>query len=168
MTARVAPVAPRGSEALEAIASGEAADASSNAAVADPDRQHRDRLDAVVARQEQALGRQASALSSWTIGGRRHRHRAAARFGEGASAVGPATGWSSHKDIAAKALRKLAGPHVPASLTKLEQAVKRANAAYEKAEAQVREQQRAERQATVPETDEGIGDEFDEDLDDAA
>ena len=28
----------------------------------------------------------------------------------------PATRWSSHKDIAAKALRKLAGPHVPASL----------------------------------------------------
>ena len=46
----------------------------------------------------------------------------------------PATRWSSHKDIAAKALRKLAGPHVPASLTKLEQAVKRAHAAYDKAE----------------------------------
>ena len=29
----------------------------------------------------------------------------------------PATRWSSHKDLAAKALRKLAGPHVPASLT---------------------------------------------------
>jgi hypothetical protein len=43
----------------------------------------------------------------------------------------PATGWSSHKDIAAKALRKLAGPHVPASLSKLEQAVKRAHAAYD-------------------------------------
>jgi hypothetical protein len=47
------------------IAPNEAADASSNAAVADPDRQHRDRLDAVVATQEQALGRQASALPSW-------------------------------------------------------------------------------------------------------
>src|SRR5215207_2332136 len=62
----------------------------------------------------------------------------------------PATRWSSHKDIAGKALRKLAGPHVPASLTKLEQAVKRAHAAYDKAEAQVGEQQ------------------LDEDLDDAA
>jgi hypothetical protein len=46
----------------------------------------------------------------------------------------PATRWSSHNDLAAKALRKLAGPHLPASLTKLEQAVKRAQVAYEKAE----------------------------------
>jgi hypothetical protein len=80
----------------------------------------------------------------------------------------PATRWSSHKDIAAKALKKLAGPHIPASLTKLEQAVKRAHAAYEKAEAQVREQQRAEPQPAEPDTDDGIGDELDEDLDDAA
>jgi hypothetical protein len=82
----------------------------------------------------------------------------------------PATRWSSHKDIAGKALKKLAGPHVPASLTKLEQAVKRAHAAYDKAEAQVREQQRAERQPVDAEleTDDGIGDELDEDLDDAA
>jgi ParB/RepB/Spo0J family partition protein len=43
----------------------------------------------------------------------------------------PAIRWSSHKDIAAKALEKLAGPHVPASLTKLEQAVKRAHSAYD-------------------------------------
>ena len=35
----------------------------------------------------------------------------------------PATRWSSHRDIAAKALRKLAGPHVPATLSRLEQAV---------------------------------------------
>ena len=48
----------------------------------------------------------------------------------------PATRWSSHKDIAAKALRKLAGPHVPASLTRLEQAVKRAHAAYEQGRGQ--------------------------------
>jgi hypothetical protein len=41
----------------------------------------------------------------------------------------PATPWSSHKDIAAKALQKLAGPHVPASLTKLAQSVKRAHTA---------------------------------------
>jgi hypothetical protein len=32
----------------------------------------------------------------------------------------PASRWRSHKDLAAKALRKLAGPHLPASLTKLE------------------------------------------------
>jgi hypothetical protein len=80
----------------------------------------------------------------------------------------PATRWSSHKDIAAKALRKLAGPHVPVSVTKLEQAVKRAHAAYDKAEAQVRALQRAERQPSEPETDDGMGDELDEDLDAAA
>ena len=56
----------------------------------------------------------------------------------------PATSWSSHKDHAAKALRKLAGPHLPASLTKLEQAVKRAHAAYETAEAAQREAQAAD------------------------
>jgi hypothetical protein len=56
----------------------------------------------------------------------------------------PATRWDSHKDIAAKALRKLAGPHIPASLTKLERAVKRAHNAYETAERQARERQRAE------------------------
>jgi hypothetical protein len=53
----------------------------------------------------------------------------------------PATRWSSHKDIAARALRKLAGPHAPATLTKLEQAVKRAHAAYERAERAARERQ---------------------------
>jgi hypothetical protein len=56
----------------------------------------------------------------------------------------PASRWSSHKDIAAKALRKLAGPHLPASLTKLEQAVKRTHTAYEKAD-------RAQRDAAVAE-----------------
>ena len=34
------------------------------------------------------------------------------------------TRWSSHKNHAAKALRKLAGPYLPASLTELERAVK--------------------------------------------
>ena len=56
----------------------------------------------------------------------------AARLVVPASQRMPATRWSSHKDIAAKALRKLAGPHAPASLTKLEQAVKRAHAAYDR------------------------------------
>ena len=74
----------------------------------------------------------------------------------------PATRWSSHKDIAAKALRKLAGPHAPASLTKVEQAVKRARAAYDKAETQAREQQRAERQDTEPETDDELAEDLDE------
>jgi hypothetical protein len=58
----------------------------------------------------------------------------------------PATRWSSHKDIAAKALKKLAGPHLPASLSKLEQAVKRAHAVHDKAQASAREQARAARQ----------------------
>jgi hypothetical protein len=74
----------------------------------------------------------------------------------------PATRWSSHKDLAAKALRKLAGPHVPASRTKLEQAVKRANSAYEKAETTQREAQRAD----TP-TDEPVDDQPGEDLADA-
>ena len=46
--------------------------------------------------------------------------------------------------VCRQALRKLAGPHVPASLTKLEQAVKRAHAAYDKAERNARERQRAQ------------------------
>ena len=39
----------------------------------------------------------------------------------------PAIRWSSHKDLAAKALAKLAAPHLPASLRQLEAAVKRAH-----------------------------------------
>ena len=35
--------------------------------------------------------------------------------------------WASHKDHAAKALKKLAGPHLPGSLRQLETAVKRAH-----------------------------------------
>jgi hypothetical protein len=79
------------------------------------------------------------------------------------------TRWSSHKDQAAKALRKLAGPHVPTSLTKLEQAVKRAHTIYDKAERAHHEQQRAEHQASEAEPDEStVEDELDEELDDAA
>jgi hypothetical protein len=81
----------------------------------------------------------------------------------------PARGWGSHKDIAAKALRKLAGPHVPASLTKLEQAVKRAHSAYGKAETAAREQHRAERQAVETEPEESpVDDGLDADLSAAA
>jgi hypothetical protein len=80
----------------------------------------------------------------------------------------PGTRWSSRKDIAAKALRKLAGPHVPTTLTRLEQAVKRAHAAYDKTETAVREQQRAARKQVEPEGDEGAGGEPNEDLDEAA
>jgi hypothetical protein len=81
----------------------------------------------------------------------------------------PATRWSSHKDIAAKALRKLARPHVPATLSGLERAVKRAHAAYDKAETAARERQCAERETVAPESDDdGIGDDVDEDLNEAA
>ncbi|MCW2985667.1 MAG: hypothetical protein JWR63_3237, partial [Conexibacter sp.] len=40
----------------------------------------------------------------------------------------PATRWPSHKDHAAKALRKLCRPAIPAAMTQLERAVERANA----------------------------------------
>jgi ParB/RepB/Spo0J family partition protein len=42
--------------------------------------------------------------------------------------------WNSHKDIAAKALKKLVGPHLPASLRQLEAAVRRAHEKLEKTE----------------------------------
>ena len=41
--------------------------------------------------------------------------------------------WSSHKDQAIKALEKLAGPHVPASLKAIERAVKKAQADHDRA-----------------------------------
>ena len=75
----------------------------------------------------------------------------------------PATRWSSHKDLAAKALRKLAEPHVPASLTNLEQAVKRAHSAYEKTVAAQHGAQRADA-PTAEADDDDAGD----DLADAA
>jgi hypothetical protein len=50
------------------------------------------------------------------------------------------TGWSSHKGIAAKALAKLAGPHMPASLKQLERAIDRAAKEYRVAEETAREQ----------------------------
>ena len=45
----------------------------------------------------------------------------------------PPMRWSSHKDHARKALAKLAGPHLPASLKQLEKAVARAKAGHEEA-----------------------------------
>ena len=79
----------------------------------------------------------------------------------------PGTRWSSHKDLAARALRKLAGPHVLASLTKLEQAVKRAHTAYDKAEHAQRERQHA--QVSPADTgDAPIDEELDEGLAEAA
>jgi ParB/RepB/Spo0J family partition protein len=43
-----------------------------------------------------------------------------------------ALSWSSHKDQAAKALAKLAGPHLPASLKQLEKAIAKAKSDYDK------------------------------------
>jgi hypothetical protein len=81
----------------------------------------------------------------------------------------PATRWSSHNDIAAKALKKLAGPHVPVSRSKLEQAVKRAHSAYDKAETAARDQARAGREPAAGEPDDkAVDNERDEDLDMAA
>jgi hypothetical protein len=77
----------------------------------------------------------------------------------------PATSWSSHRDIAAKALKKLAGPHVPVSLSRLEQAVKRADAGYDQARAAARERQDTERQPAAIESDVGLADQSDADLD---
>jgi hypothetical protein len=45
----------------------------------------------------------------------------------------PPIRWSSHKDHARKALAKLAGPHLPASLKQLEKAVAKATAEHDQA-----------------------------------
>jgi hypothetical protein len=42
-------------------------------------------------------------------------------------------GWSSHKDQAAKALAKLAGPHLPVTLKQLEKAIAKAKVEYDTA-----------------------------------
>ena len=72
----------------------------------------------------------------------------------------PATRWSSHKDQAGKALAKLAGPHLPASLKELEKAIKRAHRDYDAAAQQHREQVQRERTAatTAEQGDDGEGD----------
>jgi hypothetical protein len=80
----------------------------------------------------------------------------------------PAARWSSHKDIAAKARNKL-GPHVLATLSRLEQAVTCVNATYDSAATAARVERHAEDQPVEPETGDGIGnDAQDEDLDEAA
>jgi len=57
--------------------------------------------------------------------------------------------WPSHKDHAAKALQKLAGPHLPATLKQLEKAITKAHAelhdAQEQAHAEPRERTAAAR-----------------------
>jgi hypothetical protein len=54
-----------------------------------------------------------------------------------------ALGWSSHKDQAAKALAKLAGPHLPASLKQLEKAIAQAKSEYDNQLTEAEQQRRA-------------------------
>ena len=58
----------------------------------------------------------------------------AARLVLPASQRGHHMRWNSHKQLAAKALKKLATPHLPATLTQLDRAVKRADHNHTKAE----------------------------------
>ena len=74
--------------------------------------------------------------------------------------------WSSHKDHASKALRKLAGPHLPASLRQLESAVKRADAEYARAERQARDARRTAADTSAEtDADEDVGDSIDAEVD---
>jgi hypothetical protein len=70
----------------------------------------------------------------------------------------PPIRWGSHKDQARKALQKLAGPHLPGSLTQLEKAVAKAKAEYEQ----------ATRRAARPTVAAAAGDASVDDLDDGA
>jgi ParB/RepB/Spo0J family partition protein len=74
--------------------------------------------------------------------------------------------WSSHKDHAAKALRKLAGPHLPASLKQLERAVALANKRAEDAYRQDRDAERTAAAGGERVDDEQPDREADEDLGD--
>jgi hypothetical protein len=58
--------------------------------------------------------------------------------------------WPSHKDQAAKALRELAGPHIPVTLKQLDKAVAAAKREHDRAQEQARTQQR--RRASKPDT----------------
>ncbi|MGO9909422.1 MAG: hypothetical protein ACLPY3_27490 [Solirubrobacteraceae bacterium] len=72
------------------------------------------------------------------------------------------TRWASHKDLAAKALRKLAGPHLPASLKQLEQAIARAHREYDTAvhqHAARRAAQERSEQTGTPEEHVDVGEE---------
>jgi hypothetical protein len=77
--------------------------------------------------------------------------------------------WGSHNDLAAKALKKLAGPHLPASLKQLEKAVAAANKHAEEAQHAQRATTTREPAAGTdpPVADENLGGELaGEDLDD--
>jgi ParB/RepB/Spo0J family partition protein len=90
-----------------------------------------------------------------------------------ASQQHPAMPWSSHRDHARKALTKLAGPHIPATLKQLEKAVARAKTEHEQA-TRVATSRRGSSSAAVDETaiasdvdvtDEQVNDQTEEALD---
>lgn len=81
----------------------------------------------------------------------------------------PSTRWSSHKDHAARALEKLAGPHLPASLAQLQKAVERAHRDYDAAGERVRSQAAKDRAAhadlsrsDAPGAEEPLGEELED------
>jgi transcription-repair coupling factor (superfamily II helicase) len=65
--------------------------------------------------------------------------------------------WPSHKDHAAKALQKLAGPHLPATLKQLEKAIAQASTELHRAQEQASTKNckriAADRKATAPGAD---------------
>jgi hypothetical protein len=74
----------------------------------------------------------------------------------------PPTRWSSHKDHARKALAKLAGPHLPATLKQLEKAIAKAHAEHEKATSRTtRASTDSTRSTDVAEEDVDVVDELD-------
>lgn len=75
--------------------------------------------------------------------------------------------WSSHKDQAEKALSKIVGPHLPATLKQLEKAVSKAKAAYEQEQNAIRKEQLAKTAAERPTEPSGgeVGDVDDEYVD---
>lgn len=83
--------------------------------------------------------------SPYTQTGERVRQLAADSCSRPASARRPQP-LGSRKDAAAKELRRLAGPHLPATLSRLERAIKRAHAAHEKAEQAGRRSRETERE----------------------
>jgi ParB/RepB/Spo0J family partition protein len=80
--------------------------------------------------------------------------------------------WSSHKDHAAKALAKLAGPHLPSSLKQLEKAIEQANRDRQAAERKTRQARKPARAGSAGADAPGEAmdevDEVDEELEAAA
>jgi hypothetical protein len=74
--------------------------------------------------------------------------------------------WPSHKDHARKALARLAGPHLPATLKQLEKAIAKAHRAYEHAQQHASPQPAAavgsDGQTDPENLDDGDDDELDE------